>query len=141
MKRNVLHYGHFLKSDFKGHSIEYDGDLGVFVGPSNQYQAVPPTNLNSVHDCTIISPGNAANTIFSLTPETCNGTTRDFPRLFDIRVYCPGAESTLCGESLAAMAKGGRIRNVTALPLADITTESIVSRAWQTLGMTPPSSR
>ena len=40
MQQNVHLYGHFLKSDYSGHDIEYDGSLGIFVGPSNQYQPV-----------------------------------------------------------------------------------------------------
>ena len=134
MLRNVLHYGHFLKSDFKGHSIEYDGDLGVFTGPSNQYQAVPPSSLNSVHDCTIVSGQRSPDNLFSLTPATCNGTTKDFPVLYDIQVYCPGARSEICGEPVAAVSREGRIRNVTALPLR-LTAEDVVSWARATLGI------
>lgn len=36
MRDNVHLYGHFLKSDYSGHDIEYSGSLGVFTGPSNQ---------------------------------------------------------------------------------------------------------
>lgn len=134
MQDNVLVYGHFLKSDFSGHDIEYDGDFGVFVGASNQYQRVPSAHRNSVHDCTILSESDGDN-LASLTPSTCNGSFDDFPRIYNIRVYSPSATTTVCGETIAAMQGKGLLKNVTAGLLSHWTPGSVVERAKQVLGM------
>ena len=132
MKDNVLLYGHFLKSDFSGHDIEYDGDLGIFVHESNQYQPVPATHLNVEHDCTIVSATDGEN-LFSLTADTCANLT-DFPDVYNVRVYSPSASTTVCRKSIAAWQALGKLRNVTAAPLpADAAT--IVGWARAKLGM------
>lgn len=118
MKDNVLLYGHMLKSDFSGHSIEYDGVLGVFVGPSNQYQPVPtaPELLNVMHDTTIISKD--AGDFFGLTDTTCatalNGSASDFPNVYDTVVYTASGSTTVCRKNISELQAKGKLKNVTA---------------------------
>ena len=132
MRKNVLLYGHMLKSDFSGHDNYWEGDLGIFVGPSNQYQPVPATHLNVEHDCTIVSATDGEN-LFSLTADTCANLT-DFPDVYNVRVYSPSASTTVCRKSIAAWQALGKLRNVTAAPLpADAAT--IVGWARAKLGM------
>ena len=132
MKSNVLLYGHLLKSDFSGHDIEYESDLGIFVGPSNQYQPVPSDHLNVLHDSTVISAKDGDN-LFSLSAATCANAT-DFPNIYNCKVLSPSASTTVCGQSIASWQAKGKLKNVTtgSLP-TDATT--IVQMARNTLGM------
>lgn len=141
MLNNVLLYGHVLKSDFSGHDIEYEGDLGVFTAQSNQYQAVSPAHTNALHNSVFISEHDG-DVLFSLTGATCNQTSvpgsagsGDFPRIANLKVYSPTGTVTLCGESIVAMEARGMIKNVTTAPLSDLSAASVVARAKVTLGV------
>ena len=134
MKANVLHYGHVLKSDFSGHSIEYAGNLGVFTRESNQYQPVPSGYRNTLHDTTIYSEIDTES-IFSLTKSTCNGTTDDFPIIYNIKVFSPSGNGTLCHKPYSFWEANGKLKNVTA---AQLPTDpaTIIAAARATLGLT-----
>ena len=134
MLKNVLFYGHVLKSDFSGHDIEYSGDFGVFTGPSNQYQPVPSNHRNALHDSVFLSATGGEN-LFDLSPATCNGTLSDFPFIYNVKVFSPAADTTICKQSLAVMEGKGLVKNVTAGDLNSWTPESVVVYARQTLGM------
>ena len=134
-------YGHVLKSDYSGHDIEYEGDLGVFTAQSNQYQAVAPGHLNTLHDSVFISDRDG-EVLFGLTVATCNQTSvpgsagsGDFPHIANLKLYSPTGAVTLCGESIAAMEAKGMIKNVTTAPLSDLSVASIVEQAKMTLGV------
>ena len=115
MISNVLLYGHFLKSDFSGHDIEYDGDLGVFVGSSNQYQAVPTNHPNSVRNSVMVSSSDGEN-LWSFGVMDCANLT--WPNLDNVSVYSPSARTTICGLSLAEwQAQGKPVHNVSTAPL------------------------
>ena len=129
MKDNVLLYGHFLKSDYSGHSIEFEGDLSVFGGPSNQYQAVPPAFPNSVHDSVMISKTDGD----ILFQEVCPNET-DWPKVYNIKLYSPTAHATVCGQPLAYWQAQGKLANVTQATLPK-SSALILSWARQTLGM------
>ena len=138
MLNNVLVYGHMLKSDFSGHSIEFDGDLGIFVGQSNQYQPVPTeaSLLNVLHN-TVVYTANDGDNLFGLTPDTCasalNGSATDFPNVYDTLVYSPSGRTTLChGQSLATYQAKGKLVNVTTAKLP-ANASSIVAAARRKL--------
>lgn len=140
MLRNVLLYGHVLKSDFSGHDIEYEADLGVFTGPSNQYQAVSPLHLNTLHDSVMIYTKDG-DALFSLRSATCNQTASpgspgsgDFPRIANLTLYSPTGAVTLCGQTISAMSVRGMVKNVTTAPLSTLTTAAVVNQAKLTLG-------
>ena len=107
------------------------GNLGVFVGPSNQYQRVPPSLPNVLRDTVIIS-GQSGDNLFSLTQDTCSGTSHDFPVISDVVVHSPGAQTTLCGDPVASAQAKGRVRNVTTASLP-ATAETIVDAAKRKL--------
>lgn len=119
--------------------------MGVFVGPSNQYQAVPPNHLNSLKDITIVSgtggagrPVSGADNLWTLIPPTCNGTTADFPMIENVRVYSPGATTTICGALVAefqAPPGRGYVRNVTTADIAALKAMDIVRWAHETLAL------
>jgi hypothetical protein len=129
MQNNVLLYGHFLKSDYSGHSIEYDGDLGVFTGPSNQYQPVPADYPNAVHDCKMISETDGDNLISQVCP---NAT--DWPDVQYVEVFSPSAKTTVCGQPLEAWQAQGKLETVTAARLPP-DAATIVAWSRATLGM------
>ena len=138
MLNNVLVYGHMLKSDFSGHSIEFDGDLGIFVGQSNQYQPVPTeaSLLNVLHN-TVVYTANDGDNLFGLSPDTCasalNGSATDFPNVYDTLVYSPSGRTTLChGQSLATYQAKGKLVNVTTAKLP-ANASSIVAAARRKL--------
>ena len=129
MKDNVLLYGHFLKSDYSGHSIEFENDLSVFGGPSNQYQAVPPSHPNSVHDSVMISATDGDILISEVCPDAS-----DWPRIYNMRLYSPEAKATVCGEPLAHWQAQGKLTNVTVAVLPN-SSATILAWARATLGM------
>jgi hypothetical protein len=162
MKDNVLLYGHFLKSDYSGHSIEFENDLSVFGGPSNQYQAVPPSHPNSVHDSVMISatdgdilisevrtltvlysrhsgrvyPGLrtlCCRLIRTAVRQVCPNAS-DWPKIYNIKLYSPLLKATVCGQPLAYWRAQGKLPNVTeaVLPNSSVT---ILGWARGTLGM------
>ena len=138
MRRNVLLYGHMLKSDFSGHDNYWEGDLGVFVGPSNQYQPVPPDHLNSLKDVTIVNnPGDGtSDNLWKLVAPTCNGTTRDFPMIESVKIYSHAGKTTICGVPVASFKPPpgkGYVRNVTTGYSAALTAAEIVRMARETL--------
>ena len=84
-----------MKSDFGGSEIEFERNMVINGGQSNQYQSIPPGNLNHVKNCTIVakSAGEnlqgrapcpnatadnyAADKSAAPTPTPCNVTTWD----------------------------------------------------------------
>tara|TARA_B110000208_G_scaffold184523_1_gene238509 strand:- start:4 stop:432 length:429 start_codon:yes stop_codon:yes gene_type:complete len=139
MLNNVLIYGHMLKSDYSGHSIEYEGELGIFVASSNQYQPVPKNAslINALHNTVIYAPNDGDN-LFSLTPTTCasalNGTASDFPAVYDTLVYSPSGLTTVCKVSIATLQAKGRLVNVTTAKLPP-NASSIIAAARRKLTM------
>jgi hypothetical protein len=90
--------GSFLKSDFSGHSIEFDGNLGIFSGASNQYQAVPPAFPNSVHGCTTLVKTYSQFSDY-IIDHVCPNTT-DWPAIYNNTYLSPTAataNATVCG--------------------------------------------
>jgi hypothetical protein len=83
-----------------GHNIEYDGDVGVFTDPSNQYQPVPSNFTNAFHDSVVCSDIDGEN-LFSLTPNTCSGTNDDFPHIYNVKVFSPSGKTTVCNTPIA----------------------------------------
>ena len=132
MLRNVQLYGSFLKSDFTGHSIEYDRCISVFGGPANQYQHVDPTTPNSIHDCTLIQSDVGENLINHVCPPDA-----DFPIIYNVTLFNPVGpnSSTVCKTSIEdwqAMGKG-YLPGVSVNSSAMLSTETILGWVHNTL--------
>jgi hypothetical protein len=87
-----------------------------------------------VYDCVQISATDG-DVLFSLTAQTCAGTSHDFPTIRNVQVYSPLANATICEKTVATMAAAGNLTNVSTLPLARLTAASIVQSARHILAM------
>ena len=81
----------------------WEGDLGVFAGPSNQYQPVPPDHLNSLKDVTVVNnPGDGSgNNLWNLRPSKRATGPGDFPMIESVNIYSHGGKTTICGVPVA----------------------------------------
>lgn len=55
MRNNVQLYGHFLKSDYSGHTVLFENGLSIFGDGSDQYQDLIPGYFNYIQNCTLIA--------------------------------------------------------------------------------------
>ena len=101
----------------------------MFGGPSNQYQPVPAAFPNTVHDSVMISKTDGD----ILFQEVCPNQT-DWPNVYNVKLYSPTAQATVCGKPIAYWQAQGKLTNVTLATLPQ-TSAVILGWARETLGM------
>jgi hypothetical protein len=100
MLRNVQVGGFYLKSDFGGSEIEYEGGLHVSGGigsnglASRQYQPIPSPNLNFVRNCTLMHFGSGGSEDLQSPGAPCLLVLRSRP--IESLVLAPGGRSRPC---------------------------------------------
>lgn len=129
---NVIMRGYFLKSDFGGSEIEYEDNLLIWGGQSDQFQEIPTSNNNRVTNCTILAT-SAGENLQRLAPCPDASNPIQFTNM-DILVPAAGLEqSTVCKKPIGYWQEQGLLKTVAVKPLP-ASADEIVQMARNTLG-------
>ena len=138
MLRNVQVGGFYLKSDFGGSEIEYEGGLHVSGGigsnglASRQYQPIPSPNLNFVRNCTLMHFGKGGSEdLQSFGPCPNSSSAIQFS---DTRIYNPSGKTTVCKLPLEYWQAQGTLKSVT-VEVLPTSADEIVGVARNVLGV------
>jgi hypothetical protein len=133
--------GFYLKSDFGGSDIEYEGGLHISGGigtpggavASRQYQPIPSPQLNYVRNCTLIHGVDGEN-LQNYAPCPNSSSAIQFS---DVRIYTPSGTTTVCKLPLEHWQAQGALKSVTAEVLPK-SAEEVVDMARDVLGVMRP---
>jgi hypothetical protein len=125
----------FLKSDFGGSEIEFEGSMQIFgTQGSVQFQATPVHNHNYVRNCTVLFNRNGECLLWTFGAYTPCPDTPDAIQFSDVKIYTPGSNSVVCGQPIQHWQAQGLLPNVTNHMLPSSAT-AIVDMARGVLGV------